>query len=428
MTTTTRWEIQKEIVQRYKLGKVGVNDTSTSNKTVLQDDSQFGAHRGAEGIQVGSDVLIRFNPAQDDTGTNTYHTARVSLLPTFAAGVFTFDPTIAPAPAENFDPGANVAEFLVLKREFWFEDMQKEIDVLLGENFMWQKLIVPLTSVTDGDMRAAAEAAWTLAGATDEKAAATFPNGERAIVVTDTGSGGGYTSTGSLAVEELKSYYLEVTGYGTDNDDAGELQAKDVTNSGAEIVLDQKTIDRIEPEILRNPAVLVPSSCEQVDIRLVCTNASDIVSWANLIWRKNEQTLFTLEDKPYRIHDIGEVRVTSEGTWGRRVFGNMALVPREVVQLTEGLWQIQLKGSVAGRAVFFEEWVSPGVLAADGSTTIALKGDVAAVVAERMLRGVTGFEDEYATAAVDAGKVMRRAQSQRSYVNTDQRDIYLPPV
>lgn len=421
---STRWEIEKEIVQRYKLGKVGINDTATSNKTTLQDDSQFGAHRGAEDIAVGSDVLIRFNPSESDTGTNTYHTARVSKLPSHAAGAFEFDPAIASAPAEDFDPAANVVEFLVLRREFWFEDMQKEIDLILGENFMWQKLIVPLTEVTDGDMRALAETAWTLANATDAKAAATFPNGARAIVVTDSGSAGGYTSTGSLAVEEKKTYYLEVTGYGTDADDAGELQAKDVTDSNAEIALDLKTIDRIEPEILRNPSVLTPSGCKQVDLRLVCTNASDIVSWANLIWRKNEQTLFTLEDKPYRIHDIGEVRATSEATWGRRVFDRMAKVSREVVQLTEGLWQIQLKESVAGRAVFFEEWVAPGTLSADSSTTIAPKEDIAAVVAERMLRGVDGLEDAYARAAVDAARVIRSAQSQRSYINTDQRVQY----
>ena len=106
-------------------------------------------------------------------------------------------------------------------------------------------------------------------------------------------------------------------------------------------------------------------------------------------------------------------------------------IAHKAVQLTEGLWELQLKGPnsvVSGKAVFYEEWVAPGTLALDSSTTIASKTDVAAVVAERMLRGVAGFEDEYAVAAIDAAKVIDKANTQRSYVNTGTRILHLPRV
>ena len=328
---------------------------------------------------------------------------------------------------ETQDTDLNDTTFYVLYLPFRDEQLDFEIDKVLGERFMWQKLIRPLTSVADGDMRAAAEASWTLTNATDAKAAATFPLGERVIVVTDSGSAGGFTATANIAVEENKSYYLEATGFGTDSADAGTLVLRRITATAANIALTNSVIDRIEPEILIN-SVTIPAGCEQVSIRLTSTNASDVVSWANVIFRKNEQRTFTLEDKPFHILDIGEVRATDRTNWGQRTFANMTPIAREAVQLTEGLWQIQLRESVSGRAVFYEEWVAPGVLSADSSTTIVPKEDVAAVVAERMLRGVAGFELEYASAAVEAAKVISRAQSQRAYVHTGTRTQYQAPV
>lgn len=420
MATVARWDILKEILQTYRLGRYGLNDATQADGTTVSDKSQFGGQRGAEWAELGCEVRVHQDTTAGGGGSDLYDTAIIEKRPSDAAGTITFSfaPTVgsyeAPVVANND------TEFLVLKRDFRFEQLFFEIDQVLGEPNMHQKLIRPLTAVADGDMRDTAETDWTLSNATDDKVAATFPLGERALKVTDSGSGGGYDSTGNLSVEELKSYYLEVTGWGVDAADSGTVVLYDVTN-GAAITLDSSAIDRLEPEILQNPSVQIPSGCKQVDIRLTCDAASDVLNWAMLHWRKNEELTFTLEDKPYRIEDIGQVRATREKHWGRRVFDHMTPIARDVVQLTEGLWQIQLKDSVAGMAVFYEEWVAPGTLATDDATTIAPKGDVAALVAERMLRGMDGYAKEYARAAVAAANVVARQASKRSYVNTDTR-------
>ena len=432
MATTDKFAVKRYIVEKFKLGRYGLNDATQSDATTLSDASQFGGFGGDHKIDVGCEVLIHQNTIADGGGTDLYDLTRVSDPPSHAAGQITLVPTPSVGSYETPVVADNDTEFIIWYIEFRDEDVDASIDKILGEQVMWQKLIRPLTSVADGDMRASAEAAWTTANAADAKAAASFPLGERVIVVTAS-SNNGYTSTGNLPVEELMSYYLEVTGLidvTGDAADAGTLAVQDITNAAA-LTIDNKTIDRFEPEILRNPAVQMPSGCEQVDIRLTCDASGDVISWANLIWRKNEQTLFTLEDKPFRIHDIGRVRATSEATWGRRVFENMAEVPREVVQLTEGLWQVQLKQSVAGRAVFYEEWVAPGTLATNAATTIAPVADVAALVATDLLEPYALNSDwtmRYKNALEAAGKVIRNQQSQRSYVNTDQRKYYLPAV
>lgn len=423
MATTDRFAIKQLIVDLYGLGRSGFNDEATGTTAILSDDSQFGGHRGADRIEVGCDLLAKQDATVGGGGAVTYDAARISKRPSFAAGQITVDPLLALG--ETPDKDDNDTDFLVLYLPFRNEQFNFEIDDVLDTHFLWQKLIRPLTVVADGDMRATAEADWTLNNATDAKAAATFPFGERIIVVSAT-SAAGYTSTGNIAVEELKTYYLEATGLidptlGSAGM-SGELRLIDVTNSNT-IAIDNSVIDRFEPEILAN-SVQMPSGCEQVDIRLISDANSDDIAWTNVIFRKDEQLTFTLQDKPYRIQDIGEVRATSERTWGRRAFEDMQHISREVVQISDGLWQIQLKQNVSGMAVFYEEWVAPGILANDSSTTIAPKEDVAAVVAERLL--LPYHEDKYwrpfyTKAALKAAKVIQRAQGQRSYVNRSQR-------
>ncbi len=425
MATTTRWDIKEYAVDTYDLGRLGTNDEGTGTTAILSDDSQFGAHRGADRIEVGCDVRARQDSTPGGGGTVTYDGSRIAKRPTFPAGTITLDPVLALGEVQDTD--LNDTTFYVLYLPFRDEQLNKEINKVLGEDSMWQKLIRPLTAVTDGDRRSTTTTAWSETGdGAITKVAATFPLGERVLRMTGVTANDFIVST-TIAVEEKKSYYAEITGMIASTGaaaDQGTWIVYDLTNAAA-ITIGDPTIDRFEPEIL-SENLSMPSGCEQIEFRLEADNAGDIIDWANVTFRKNEQMTFTLEDKPYHILDIGEVRVARSSDWGQRTFEDMYPIAHKAVQLTEGLWQLQLKGpnsAVSGHAVYYEEWVAPGELALDSSTTIAPKKAVAAVVAERLLRGVAGFEDEHTRAAIDASKVIDRAQTQRSYV-TSQRVQY----
>ena len=205
MASTTRFDLKKYLVQTYKLGRYWLNDASQSDATTIGDQSKFGGFRGDERIEVGCDILIQQSTTPGDISTAIYDVTRVSLKPSDDAGQITLKPTPSVGSYETPVVADNDTEGLVYYLPFRDEDINFAIDEILGEHFMWQKLIRQLTSVADGDMRASAETDWTTDNATDAKAAATFPFGERIIIVSATSSGG-YTSTGNLAVEEGKSY------------------------------------------------------------------------------------------------------------------------------------------------------------------------------------------------------------------------------
>ena len=374
MATSTRQDVREHMVDNFLLGRRGTNTGADQGQ--IQDDANFGGHRGAEGIEVGCSFMIT-----SGTGAPADEITRLSSRPKLTTGVMNLDPVLTAALASG-----DTFELLFLSLVFDIGDGEHSVHEAIAEAqraFPWQRRIVPITLAADGDMLASAETDWTLTNATDTKAAATFANAERVIVVTDSGSGGGYTATASIAVEENKSYYLEVTGFGTDAPDAGTLVLRDITNS-ADITLTESVIDRIEPEALIN-TVTMPSGCEQVSIRLTCTNASDVLSWANLIFRKNETREFTLADRPQIVGRIGRVFAFSASDWSVKGSLDDYEIAADIEQLDSGLFQITTHESVSGLSVWYEEYVVPSELTADSDTTTIIKEDLAAVAAQILL-------------------------------------------
>ena len=243
MPTVTLKTLIETLCDEYGIGRYGTNTGASAS--ALTDDVRFGGADGAKGIEPGCALFVTggsSGSAPDDEET------RLSSRPKLSTGVANLDPALTAALA-------NSDTFAIAYKPFTFEAGSGPYAIVpkinqVQEAFQFEKILKPITRVVDGDMRAATETDWTTSNATDVKAAATFPNAERVIVVTDSGSGGGYTSTGNMAVEENANYYVEVTGYGTDSSDAGELRIIDVTNSGATIAISTSVIDRIEPERL----------------------------------------------------------------------------------------------------------------------------------------------------------------------------------
>jgi len=416
MSTTTLKTVLEYLCDDFALGRYGT--ASAGATTSITDDTRFGGADGARDIDVGCAVYITYDAGGAAAAPEDEET-RLSARPVLSTGAMTLDPAITAVAASD--------QFMVAYKPFSFKAGSGPYAIIPHVNqvlagFQFEKRVVPITIVPDGDMLASAETDWTLSNATDAKTVASFPNGERVIAVTDSGSGGGYTSTGNIAVEEQKSYYLEVTGFGTDSSDAGSLVLYDVTN-GAAITLTNSVIDRIEPERLVN-TVTIPADCEQVDIRLTCTNASDVVSWGNLIFRKCEAQEFTLADRPQSVMEIGRLLAPSTDAWSTRA--TWTEIPSETEQLGQGLWRIRALESVSNKSLWYEEFIAPAAMTTAAGTTTINARHLAAVTAERLLKPLRGWSKEWGlrydyAKSEAAGVVDRYLTQNRTVVNSAPR-------
>lgn len=433
MTTATRWDTIEHMVKTYGLGRAGTNDETAGTTAILSDDSQFGGHRGANGFDVGDDVRAKQDGTVGGGGTVTYDTTRLSKRPSFAAGTITVDPVFALG--ETPDAGDNDTTFLVLRQPFRFEDIDYALDKVLGVGgaIPWERRIVPVTLAVDGDMRSSGTSLWESSAATVTKVAASFPLGERALRIAATSAGGNANSLTLIPVEPGKSYYFEVTANIASTgaaDDIGELLLTDVTNVAA-ITLTNVDVTRFEPVILQNQSVEMPSGCKEVEIKMTCTASGDIIDLSNVIFRKNESTVFTLPDIPVRILDIGEVKATTRDTWSRRDWDTMTPIRATPRQLDSGLWELHLRQSVAGMSVWYEEFAVPGTLASDAATTNVPKEFVAAVAAYELLkahRDNKEWASAYLSAAEDTARVMTRYATQRVIIEEGSSGLFLPSV
>lgn len=378
MSTSTLTTVLNTLVDNYGIGRRGTNTGTSASQ--ITDDANLGGPGAGEGLSVGCQVLIT-GPASD---TRAGDITQLAAHPVLTTGVAKVDP--------NFGGSLDANDtYIILYKPFRFTGGGNGVIDKVNEAarmFAWEKHILPITLVVDGDMLATATTDWTDTNTSSSKTAAAFPNSMRYIAVTDDGSGGGYLASGNIAVEESTSYYLEVTGWGVDADDEGTLVLWDVTN-GAAITLTNKDIDRIEPEILRNTSVAMPSGCKQVQIRLTSDGASDVVNWSNVIFRKNDAHEFALPDRPVRPMDIGNLLVPNNNSpdWAER--GEFAELGATPELRGAGRWVIKTDVGTSGMSLWYEEFVKPAAMAAatvDTDTTTLPYEELAAVAAELLWR------------------------------------------
>ena len=413
MATVAKQAIREYLIDTYSLGRRGTHDGGSV--TTPADASQFAGPGGAEDIEVGSE--LRFSGDVTASGNQGLVT-RISKRPSQAAGLITV--TAAPASLTNGDT------FDILFRPWRFEDIDTYIDQARAE-YIPEKLLLPLTAFTDGDMMATSPTTdWgTAVNATPTKVAATFPLGLRVLRVTASANDG-FALTNDLPVEENKSYYLEVTGMIASTGvaaDAGTFQLIDVTNSNASITLDNSAIDRFEPEVLAN-SVTVPSGCEQVHVRFACTLSGDIIDWSNLIIYKNGTREFIVQDRA-EIDRLGKLFVMEGTTWHTR---RPVEIGHDLQLLDAGIWEYRTHAPISGRALFYEEFSKRGALSSDTDVSSAPKEEVAAVAAWLMLEQKADTETwrmPYLKAQKQAAIVLAKYRGQRTILNRAPKAVPL---
>ena len=437
MATNTRQTVRELMLDRYGLGRRGTN-TGTSASAITAD-ANFGGHKGGRAVGTGDYVMIT-----SGAGAPADEFSRLSSNFQLTTGVASLDPalTVALADGDTFEVLMSPLVFDAGQGEFSVHDT---LDDILANYPFFEKRVVPITSVTDGDMLASGTTDWTAgdgAGGANNptlaKVAASFPLGLRVLRVTNNATGAGdYAQSVTIPVEENTSYYLEATGMIASTGvaaDAGTLVVRDLTN-GADISFTNKDINRFEPETLVNNLV-TPSGCEQVEIRLTCTAVGDIIDWANVIFRRADSREFTLQDRPVPVGYIGRVLVPaivgsrhsgpSTKDWATR--GEMIEVAGKPVQMGAGLWQVHTESTYGGRSLWYEEFIQQAAFSSDTSTTAIIKDHLAATAAEKVLYPLQGRSDDwrsrYLKAARDATTFgMNLYEQQRSIVQP-QRAVF----
>ena len=421
MATTTQKLIVEYMANHYGIGWTGIHDGGATTATIA-DKSVFSGQKDTEGIEVGSEAIV----TQDAGGSSAAPEGEVTTLtsrPSVAAGVMNILPVLTSAAADT-------DTFLVLRRPFTFDSgphaVRQAVDKVLLERLP-EKLLVPLTMVTDGDMLAAAVANWTDANCTSAKSAASFPLAQRELQVTNSAANG-YTSPVSIPVDSDISYYLEVTVRVTSAvaTATARLDCYDDTGSTALDVINDNTTQQ-EPYILAN-TVQMGSATELVSIRLGADENSVVSLWSNLIFYKSGMREFVVQDRA-ELDRLGNIYVASGTTWRTR---QLTPIGHDLEQRTAGLWVYKLHSPISGRAVFYEEFRKPAALGTTlTATAYAPVEEVAAVAAERLLRPLRA-EDRWASlwsaAAQDAGPFIAKRRQQRSLVNRAPRTVALPPV
>ena len=423
MATNTKQTVRELMLSRYGLGRLGTN-TGTS-ATALTADDRFGAARGAEGLKPGDWVMIT-----SGDGAPAEEFSRLKSLPTFTAGTMDLDPALSVALA-------NGDTFEILRWPLSFDAGQGEFSIhealtdTLANYALFERRLVPITSVTDGDMLASGVTDWAATNATPSKQAASFPHALRALRVVSV-SANGHARTGNMAVEEGVSYYLEVTGWITATADAvetGTLILRDVTN-GLNITLDNTVINRFEPETLVN-TVQIPSGCEQVELQLQADANTDSIEWANVIFRKNSAKEFTIQDRPVPIGYLGKLFAATTDKWAERG-DTMIEIRGKPTQMGAGIWQYHTPQSHGGQSLWYEEFVQQAELTSDTSTTSIIKDHLAAIATEKLLFPLQGQSDEwrarYLKATRDAANFLMNLYEQQRSVVQAQRVYTLPRV
>ncbi|KKN05888.1 hypothetical protein LCGC14_1082820 [marine sediment metagenome] len=335
---------------------------------------------------------------------------------------------VTPAFTANIE---NSDTFIVLSLPFTFDSgpfaVRQAIDkALLG---IPEKLIVPLTMFTDGDMLAPSPTTdWgTASSATPTKVAPSFPLGLRVLRVTASGDAG-YALTNDIPVEENKSYYLEVTGMIASTGvaaDAGTLQLIDVTNGNASITLDNSAIDRFEPEVLANGGVTMPSGCEQVHVRLAATLNGDIIDWSNLILYKNGTQEFLVQDRA-EVDRLGQLFVMQGTAWRTR---EPVEIGHDLEQRPSGIWVYHTDAPISGRALFYEEFRKAAALGTTLTNSTGVpKEEIAAIAAWILLEPLlsdTRWSGFARKAMGDAALVRTKYKAQRTTVRRVAKSVPL---
>lgn len=430
MPTFTRQVIREYLIDRYHVGRRGTNTAASA--TAITDDANFGGHGGADGLAVGADVMIT-----SGSGAPAEEEARLSSLPALTTGTMNLDPGLTAALANN-------DTFEILYRPFTFTrqfSINDAIDQALN-TVLFEKLDVPLTLVTDGDFLKSGTVTddWTSTNGSSAKRVADFPIAARALRTTNT-SANGFAASASINVIPSDTYYFEIACRATAASMTARIDLRDVSNS-ADITLQEDNSTDQAPVILRNSSVVMPSGCEEVQIRLGGDEATAAIDYYYAIFRKNDAREFTVADRAetaaasidnsarIEADRLGRLFYYDAVDWGRRG-KRKRYIGFELIMGQAGLWKYITDSSVSGKSLWYEEFYKPGPLFDDAAITGLPKEHVAAVAARILLEPVRGEErwrNLYTQALRDEQAFIHLYDDQKVIVNKAPRHFVLPRV
>lgn len=360
------------------------------------------------------------------SGTRDGDITQLSSKPKLTTGVMNVDPSFSGALA-------NTDTFEIAFWPLTFDrgpySIHDSFNKVLRTYGLWEKRIVPLSGlVADGDMLSSGDSDWTETNATDAKTVASFPLGYRVLTVTATAADG-YVASASIPVEPSASYYLEATGFIASTGaaaDIGTLILYDVTNSSeTSFTLTESSITGFQPDILSNNVTML-STTEQVQVWLRSEANTDVIAWTNIIFYRNGETRFVLPDRPQRILRLGQLRVADTAEPEARSWERMYQAAYTPYQQDSGIWTVELREPLSGRAAFIEEYIQPATLSADSDTTYIPTEHLAAFVAEDLLKPLKTdpkWTNRYLKAAYDAVLYRQQYQDVQSNVDRGRRHI-----
>lgn len=200
--------------------------------------------------------------------------------------------------------------------ELWRTNPNTILDIL--DQVLKEDIYLPhwsiLSYLPDFDMEQSGISEWTASGATVTKITSEpLLNGKSHLSVVDSGSALEYARTDSMAVEPSETYHVSAIARGSAASMTARLQAFDVTNGA---VIDSKDNERQYPGRIWFEFT-IPSTCELLQIRLVCVQASSTIFWDDVVlypltsysiplpwWVKHkDQVKGVFELQPYEVTD-----------------------------------------------------------------------------------------------------------------------------
>lgn len=293
-TSTDRKTLRQKVIKRLYSPRYPIVSTSTGTaaNTTTITDSGIGA-----GLVDNDYYRAWVYIAETTTGSPAV--GEVSRVTNQSATAL----TVSPAFTDEVQTGMDY------ELHYWFhpEVVNDVLDNILES--LEFGIILPLTLIPDGSMEATGTTSWTASNASLAKntTAANIINGTQSLAVTATAANGQARST-SVSLPPNTPVIASADVVITSGDQA-KLILYDVTNS-AEI--ETATSSATGPVRLQVNAT-TPATCEQVQLRLVSVNDTDVTYWDNAILLSQLQSTYTVPSDAEWSFDVKGVITYPQG-------------------------------------------------------------------------------------------------------------------
>ena len=338
-----------------------VTGISSNNLTVVR------AIQGSTAVSMsGSETINLIGPAVGE----------ISVISNVSFAITTSKVTLAPAMSARTVSGQGYELHYSLHPSKMNTAIANVLDTLT------HPLFIPVTLVTDGDMRASGTSDWTAAGTggtpTLAKNTTNFRFGDQSLSITNDGSTTrGFAKSASINLPERTEVIVSCDVFITAGDSA-KISLIDVTNSDAEIeTADSSITGWVHLEF----SVATPADCEQVQIWLEAEAVSDVVYFDHIIVWPTEPTDLLLPSTFEYGHEVDRIVYFPRGRGLSNTGDDLAYA---VSGAEAKFWShpafdrddsttssYRLRFGKVNKPLFLEGWVDYAAFSSDSDTTNA---------------------------------------------------------